>query len=238
MATAASILQSLKAKGSEKTRATYARHGMALDRTLGVSVADLKKIAKSIKGQQELACELYATGIMDAMYLAGLVANGGKMSAARLQQWAEGAIGLPMISEYTVPWVTVENAAAQELANAWIRSDEEQIVASGWCTWSGLVATRPDTQLHLGQVAGLLEFVEQNIGSAKNRARYTMNSFVISVGGYVKPISEHAKAVAGRLGNVSVDVGDTACKVPLATDYIAKIEAMGRLGQKRKTIRC
>jgi hypothetical protein len=35
-----------------------------------------------------------------------------------------------------------------------------------------------------------------------------------------------------------VDVGDTACNVPLATAYIEKIEAAGRVGQKRKTIRC
>jgi hypothetical protein len=35
-----------------------------------------------------------------------------------------------------------------------------------------------------------------------------------------------------------VDVGDTACTVPLATAYIEKIEAAGRVGQKRKTIRC
>jgi hypothetical protein len=33
-------------------------------------------------------------------------------------------------------------------------------------------------------------------------------------------------------------MGETACKVPLATEYIEKVEALGRIGQKRKTIRC
>ena len=37
---------------------------------------------------------------------------------------------------------------------------------------------------------------------------------------------------------VSVDMGDTACQVPLASAYIEKIEAMGRIGKKRKTMRC
>jgi hypothetical protein len=32
-----------------------------------------------------------------------------------------------------------------------------------------------------------------------------------------------------------VNMGKTACKVPLATSYIAKIASMGRLGLKRKT---
>jgi len=30
----------------------------------------------------------------------------------------------------------------------------------------------------------------------------------------------------------------TSCKVPLATEYIAKIEKAGRAGKKRKSIRC
>jgi hypothetical protein len=71
-----SVIAELKKKASEKTRATYVRHGMAAERLLGVSVAELKVVAKKIKGQQALACELYDTGIMEAMYLAGLVADG------------------------------------------------------------------------------------------------------------------------------------------------------------------
>jgi 3-methyladenine DNA glycosylase AlkD len=60
----------LKKKGTEQNRKIYARHGMAADRLYGVRIADLKVIAKTIKGQQALACELYESGVMDAMYLA------------------------------------------------------------------------------------------------------------------------------------------------------------------------
>jgi hypothetical protein len=54
----------------------------------------------------------------------------------------------------------------------------------------------------------------------------------------VKPLLKQAKAAAKQIGTVSVDVGNTACNVPFATAYIEKIEAAGRVGQKRKTIRC
>jgi hypothetical protein len=37
---------------------------------------------------------------------------------------------------------------------------------------------------------------------------------------------------------VSVDMHGTTCKVPVALDYIGKIEASGRAGKKRRTIRC
>jgi len=58
------------------------------------------------------------------------------------------------------------------------------------------------------------------------------------VGCYVKPLSKQAKAAARQIGEVSVNMGDTACKVPVATDSIEKVEALGKLGKKRKTIRC
>ena len=236
--TVASIMAELKKKGSEKTRTIYARHGMAGKPMFGVSIADLKVIAKTIKGQQAVACELYATGNLDAMYLAGMVADGSKMSAEQLTTWAEGAAGLQMISEYTVAWVAVENAQGRELAKQWMKSKQEHVASSGWCTYSGLLATKLDTDLDLAEIEGLLSTVVKGIGSAQNRVRSTMNGFVIAVGSYVKPLLKQAKASAKQIGDVSVDVGDTACKVPLATAYIQKNEAAGRIGKKRKTIRC
>lgn len=238
MPTVASIMAELKKKGSEKTRKIYARHGMATNNMFGVSVADLKVIAKKIKGQQALACELYETGNMDAMYLAGMAADGSQMTPKQLNEWAEGAANLQMIAEYTVPWVTVENSNGRDLALQWIKSKKEHVASSGWCTYSGLVGTKPDEALDFAEIENLLGTVVRGIESAQNRVRYTMNGFVIAVGSYVKPMSKQAKATARQIGVVSVDVGDTACNVPVATAYIEKIEAAGRVGQKRKTIRC
>jgi 3-methyladenine DNA glycosylase AlkD len=238
MPTVASIMSELKKKGKESTRKIYARHGMATENMYGVSVADLKVIAKTLKGQQELACELYATGNLDAMYLAGMVADGSKMSAKELNAWAEGAANLQMIAEYTVPWVAVENPQGRELALQWMKSKKERVACSGWFTYSGLLATKPDEALDLAEIKDLLGTVVKGIKSAQNRVRYTMNGFVIAVGTYVKPLLKEAKEAARKIGEVSVDVGETACNVPLASAYIEKIEAAGRAGKKRKTIRC
>ena len=68
------------------------------------------------------------------------------------------------------------------------------------------------------------------------RDRYTMNGFVIAVGGYVKPLRKQAEATAKKIGKVSVEMGETSCKVPLATEYIKKVVARG--SKKRKTIKC
>jgi len=172
------------------------------------------------------------------MYLAGLVADGSQMTKEQLQAWAEGAAGMRMISDYTVPWVTVENPQARVLAMEWVKSKKEHVASSGWCTYAGLAATKADEALDLGEIEKLLRLVVKEIHGAQNRVRHAMNGFVIAVGSYVKPLLKQAKASAQQMGSVSVDVGDTACKVPLAAACIAKAEAGGRVGQKRKTIRC
>ena len=238
MATVPSIMADLKAKGSEGTRKIYVRHGIPDDRVFGVSVATLKTIAKKIKGEQELATGLYETGNMDAMYLAGLVADGSQLSEIQLDAWAKAAKGLGMIPEYAVPRMAVESAHARTLALKWIKSKDESIASCGWCTYSGIVATTADEDLDQQEIAQLLETVAKEIHAAKNRVRYTMNGFVIAVGTYVKPLASHAKRTAKKIGKASVDMGETACQFPLATAAIEKAESAGRLGRKRKSIRC
>lgn len=238
MSNAAGVMAGLKKKGSEKMRAMYARHGMKTENVYGVSMADLKVIAKTIKGEQALACELYATGNLDAMYLAGMVADGSKMTKKELNDWVEGAAGLQMISEYTVPWVAVENRDWRELALEWMKSKKEQVAASGWSTYAGIVATKEDEELDLAEIEELLGAAVKGIHGAKNRVKLAMNGFVIAVGSYVKPLLKKAKAAAKEIGTVSADMGDTACEIRSASEYILKMEAAGRVGKKRKTIRC
>jgi 3-methyladenine DNA glycosylase AlkD len=230
------VMTELKKKGTAQTRKTFARHGAPQD-IFGVKVGDLKVIAKNIKGCQELACDLYDSGNADAMYLAGIVADGSQMTKKQLDDWAKSAPWY-MISEYTIPGVATENPHAQALAMKWIKSKQESVASSGWATYSGVVAVTPDEKLDLDEIKDLLNQVEKRIKAAANRVKYTMNGFVISVGGYVKPLSKQAKATAKKIGKIDVDMGDTACKVPVALDYIAKMESAGRAGKKRKTMKC
>ena len=236
MDTVAQVMAELKRKGNPARIRVLEAHGGPAD-MYGVSVADMKVIAKKIKHQQDLACALYETGHSDAMYLAGMVADGSLMTKKLLNTWARDATW-SMISDYTVPRVATESKHARALAMQWIKSKRESIASSGWNTYSGLVAVTADEDLDLAEIKALLKQVERDIDSAHNRVRYTMNGFIIAVGSFVLPLSRQAKATAKRLGKVEVDMGETSCKVPLAIEYIEKVEKKGRAGKKRKTIKC
>ena len=234
--TAKDVLAQLKALGTEQTKKTHTRHG-AKEPFFGVKVGDLKVLQKKIKKDHALALELYASGNSDAMYFAGMIADPAAMTKADLQKWVKGAYWY-MLSGFTVPWAASESRFGRELALAWMDSDAEQVANAGWCTYSSLVAIKPDAELDFAEIEKLLGRVKAEIGSAPNRVRYSMGGFVIAVGAFVAPLLAKAKATAQALGKIDVDMGDTACQVPDATAYIAKIEAMGRVGKKRKRAGC
>ena len=109
---------------------------------------------------------------------------------------------------------------------------------SSWFTLAGVVGVTPDIELDLKALKQLLKRVETSIDQAADSVRYAMNAFVIGAGGYVAPLYDLALAAAERIGTVEVDMGDTACKVPHAPDYLRKIKARGAVGKKRKSAMC
>ena len=145
--TAEEIVEQLKPLGSDAYKKTLRNHGIK-EPFFGVKIEELKKFQKKIKKDYRLALDLFNTGIYDAMYLAGLIADDLKMTKSDLQHWVATA-NCATVSEYTVPWVAAESLHGRELALEWIESKKESVASSGWATLSGLVAIKDDAELDL-----------------------------------------------------------------------------------------
>ena len=171
------------------------------------------------------------------MYLAGLIADDARMTKRDLNKWAASAYGGALTGS-TVPWVAAEGGHSYELALQWVESAKAHVAVVGWSTLSCIVALRDDVELDLPHLKALLRRVEETIHQAPNEVRYAMNGFVISVGCYVAPLADFAIQTAERIGEVTVDIGHTACQVPFGPDCIRNAQARGTIGRKRKTVKC
>jgi 3-methyladenine DNA glycosylase AlkD len=217
------VLADLKANGNEQTKKTFFKHG-AREPYYGVLTEHLKKLQKKIKKDQDLALQLYDTGISDAMYLAGLICDPLKMTKKDLNHWAEKAYWY-MISEYTVPPVAAESPYGYEIALEWIKSDKEMVASAGWATLSAIIARKGVEGNRLKEIRSMLSHIPSVIHTSQNRVRYTMNGFVISATAYISDLYDQGKEVAAIVGKVYVDMGGTACKVPDALSYIEKVRS-------------
>ena len=234
--TVSEIMAELQANGNDGIKKILLKHGVK-EPFFGVKVEFLKTIQKRVKRDYQLAKDLFDTGNADAMYLAGLIADDARMTKEDLQHWIEKALS-NNINEYTVPWVAAEGKYGYELGMEWIESKVEHIAAAGWSTLSNCIALKPDSELDINAIKALLDRVEKTIHTSPNQVRSTMNGFMMSVGIYVLPLTADAIAAAKRIGDVMVDKGDTACKVPDAITYIQKAKDRGNLGKKKKTVKC
>lgn len=79
MTTVTKIIEELKRLGTESVKKVLRNHGVQ-EPLFGVKIGDLKKIQKRIKKDYQLALDLYETGVYDAMYLAGLIADDASTS--------------------------------------------------------------------------------------------------------------------------------------------------------------
>jgi len=216
----AEVMRLLEAAGSEQTRRTYARHG-AKGPMFGVKFGDLFKLMKRIDVDQGLARQLWATGNVDARNLAMKIADPQEITPAELDRWAlENEL---RICNLYVATLAAESPHGRSRLGRWLGASDQRLVAAGWTLLgrlSDLDESFPEDELlrRVGEV-------ERSLQAASNEVRSDMNRALISIGGRSPALRRAVTAAAKRLGAVTVDHGDTACKTPDAVEAVAKLWA-------------
>lgn len=86
--TAEDVLTCLRALGSEENRQGMQRYGIRIERALGVSHGVQRQIARRIKRNHDRAFELWASGLMEAQFIAAITADPKRFTANDARAWA------------------------------------------------------------------------------------------------------------------------------------------------------
>ncbi|WP_405108809.1 DNA alkylation repair protein [Paenibacillus sp. FSL K6-1217] len=230
------VMQELEALGKERTKKMYAGNG-AREPLFGVATGAMKPIFKQTGINQPLAEELYATGNYDAMYFAGIIADPNGMTESDYNRWMDGAY-FYMLSDFVVAVTLAEADIAQQIADEWIRSGEDLRMSAGWSCYCWLLGSRPDQEFSRDKLAGMLELAGRTIHESPERTRYSMNNFMYTVAVSYSPLHDLACKTARQVGPVEVDKDKPKSKFINAYDNILKAVDKGRIGFKRKHVRC
>ncbi len=186
---------------------------------------------------QALADELWDTGNYDAMYFAGMIADVAAMTEADFDRWIDGAY-CSMLSDFVVAVTLAESDLAQPVANRWIRSGDENRASAGWACYEWLLGWRPDSYFEQDTILGLLELAEASIHGAPPRVKRAMNNFIVAVGVSYLPLHEEALQAAEDIGEVEVVSNGETKVLGSAAEQIRKAADKGRIGFKRRAVRC
>lgn len=230
------VMQELEALGKERSKKMYMSNG-AEEPLFGVATGAMKPIAKKIKINQPLAEQLYATGNYDAMYFAGIIADPNGMTEADYDRWMDAAY-FYMLSDYVVAVTLSEADIAQQVADKWIASEEELRMSAGWSCYCWLLGSRPDDEFAVDKLAGKLEIVKKIIHDAPPLTKYAMSNFIYTVGVSYLPLHDKAIETANAVGQVEVKRDNKKSSFLHAAENIQKAIDQGRIGFKRKHVRC
>jgi 3-methyladenine DNA glycosylase AlkD len=230
------VMQELEALGKERSKKMYMSNG-AKEPLFGVATGAMKPIAKKIKINQSLAEELYATGNYDAMYFAGVIADPKAMTEADFDRWIDAAY-FYMLSDYVVAVTLAEADIAQEVADKWIASGEELRMSAGWSCYCWLLGNRKDVEFAESKISSMLDLVKKTIHNSPERTKSAMNTFLYTVGISYLPLHEKAVETAKEVGTVEIKRDNKVSSFVNAYDTIQKEVDKGRIGFKRKYVRC
>ena len=90
MASVKDVLDKLQSKAQPEQLKGMAKYGMTVEQRLGVSVPDMRKLAKEIGRDHELALDLWRTGIAEARILAAMIDDPDKLTEEQMEDWVEG----------------------------------------------------------------------------------------------------------------------------------------------------
>ncbi|MBW1999559.1 MAG: DNA alkylation repair protein [Deltaproteobacteria bacterium] len=85
MPDAQEVLKRLEAKASSKNVEGMAKFGMTPEKRLGVSVPEVRRLAKEVGRDHNLALELWETGVLEARIVAGMVAEPEKLTEKQME---------------------------------------------------------------------------------------------------------------------------------------------------------
>jgi len=90
MASVKDVLDKLQSKAQPEQLKGMAKYGMTVEQRLGVSVPDMRKLAKEIGKDHKLALDLWRTGIAEARIVAAMVGDPAKLTEEQMEDWVKG----------------------------------------------------------------------------------------------------------------------------------------------------
>ncbi len=136
-AKARSLIKGLKAHSDPKNVEGMARFGINPRNTLGVSVVDIRKLAKGVEKDHRLALELWSSGMHEARILASLVDNPAEVTEKQMDSWA-GEFDSWDVCDQVCGNLFDRTPFAYDKAVEWAGRDEEFVKRAGFALMAWL----------------------------------------------------------------------------------------------------
>jgi len=139
----AKILKELESLANPNNVQGMARYGISVKGTLGVSVYELRKIAKRIGMNHRLAVQLWSSGIHEARILASMIDDARMVTESQMEDWAADFDSWD-VCDQVCSNLFDKTTYAYSKAVEWSGRDEEFVKRAGFATMAALAVQDKD----------------------------------------------------------------------------------------------
>jgi 3-methyladenine DNA glycosylase AlkD len=208
------VLKQLKALGNEKVRALNTRHG-AGDNQFGVSLGEIRTLAKKIRTDHALALSLWETGNIDAQFLATLLIQPKKLSARQMDRMVR-SLTFVRVADWLIAYVVRRHPDKEALRQEWMASEDRWAARAAWDLTAERVGKSPDGL----DIPALLARIESEMADADPEVQWTMNNTLAGIGIHFPKHRKRAIAIGEKLGVYRDYPVSKGCTSPFAPIWI------------------
>lgn len=192
----AHVLAELRSLGSARSRAGMARYGINVDDAFGVSIYQLRKVARRLGTDHGLAIALWATGNHEARLLACFVDDPAAVTAEQAEAWARDFDSWDICDQATTSLLD-RTRHAWTKAREWAARDGEWVKRGGFALMAGLAVH--DRTAADRAFARLLPLIERGASDERNFVKKAVNWALRNIGKRNRTLNAAAIACAGRI---------------------------------------
>jgi len=187
-------MSKLKSLSNSSNVAGLARLGIKGE-VLGVSINDLRALAKELGVNQELALKLFAIGVREAKILASYIADPDEFSSDLLDEWVVQLGSWEEVDQ--VSGLFLQTGLAREKIREWVR-DEREFVRRTAFSMIAWISVR-DKELLDSEFKEFLELIKKYSTDERHYVRKAVDWALRSIGKRNLSLNKKAVAVAKEL---------------------------------------
>lgn len=208
------VLQLLETHQNPRGMANWVKlfGGLGRFKSFGIGLTQLRRLAKKVGRDHDLAAELWTSDYVDARIISLLIDEPKKMTREQAEKQVE-ELGQGMLAHiFSSCDATLPKAAfAVELAGDWIRSKSQVRRQCGYGLIYELSKNTRDKRLTDDLFLECIERIRKSIAQEPDGVRIAMASALMGIGKRNKALHGPALALARELGPVQYDPGETSC---------------------------
>jgi 3-methyladenine DNA glycosylase AlkD len=190
------ILAWMAERENPTNKAGMARFGINADHAYGISIADLRPLAKTYKKQHALALELWAAGWHEARLLAALIDDPKQVTEAQMEAWAADFDSWDVVDQCCNKLFD-KTPFAYDKALAWTSRPETFVKRAGFVLMATLGVH--DKKAPDDIFAAFLPIIEREASDDRNFVKKAVNWALRQIGKRSLALNEAAIASANRI---------------------------------------